>query len=148
MCIWRTVKKTFYLYAYSSEKDKLYPCNSITVNGEKYYFMSPYVCSEWPQELTLDIIQSESIVYAIDMEGQTGFYKITTGNKLETWNPNEGQENFQNQMKILIIILAVTLVIMFLAILLVIHMDKNKQRQDGTSVSGKTNNRIKSRKTN
>ena len=35
----------------------------------------------------LDIIQSESIVYAIDMEGQTGFYKITTGNKLETWNP-------------------------------------------------------------
>ena len=54
--------------------------------------MSPYVCSEWPQELTLDIIQSESIVYAIDMEGQTGFYKITTGNKLETWNPNEGQE--------------------------------------------------------
>ena len=30
-------------------------------------------------------------------------------------------------MKILIIILAVTLMIMFLAILLVIHMDKNKQ---------------------
>lgn len=139
-------QKNLYLYAYSSEKDKLYPCNSITVNGEKYYFMSPYVCSEWPQELTLDIIQSESIVYAIDMEGQTGFYKITTGNKLETWNPNEGQENFQNQMKILIIILAVTLVIMLLAILLVIHMDKNKQRQDGTSVSGKTNNRIKTRK--
>ncbi len=139
-------QKNLYLYAYSSEKDKLYPCNSITVNGEKYYFMSPYVCSEWPQELTLDIIQSESIVYAIDMEGQTGFYKITTGNKLETWNPNEGQENFQNQMKILIIILAVTFVIMFLAILLVIHMDKNKQRQDGTSVSGKTNNRIKTRK--
>ena len=139
-------QKNLYLYAYSSEKDKLYPCNSITVNGEKYYFMSPYVCSEWPQELTLDIIQSESIVYAMDLEGQTGFYKITTGNKLETWNPNEGQENFQNQMKILIIILAVTLVIMFLAILLVIHMDKNKQRQDGTSVSGKTNNRIKTRK--
>lgn len=139
-------QKNLYLYAYSSEKDKLYPCNSITVNGEKYYFMSPYVCSEWPQELTLDIIQSESIVYAIDMEGQTGFYKITTGNKLEAWNPNEGQENFQNQMKILIIILAVTLVIMFLAILLVIHMDKNKQRQDGTSVSGKTNNRINTRK--
>lgn len=138
-------QKNLYLYAYSSEKDKLYPCNSITVNGEKYYFMSPYVCSEWPQELTLDIIQSESIVYAIDREGQTGFYKITTGNKLETWNPNEGQENFQNQMRILIIILAVTLVIMFLAILLVIHMDKNKQRQDGTSVSGKTNNRIKIR---
>lgn len=139
-------QKNLYLYAYSSEKDKLYPCNSITVNGEKYYFMSPYVCSEWPQELTLDIIQSESIVYAIDLEGQTGFYKITTGNKLEAWNPNEGQENFQNQMKILIIILAVTLVIMFLAILLVIHMDKNKQRQNGTSVSGKTNNRIKTRK--
>lgn len=139
-------QKKLYLYAYSSEKDKLYPCNSITVNGEKYYFMSPYVCSEWPQELTLDIIQSESIVYAMDLEGQTGFYKITTGNKLEAWNPNEGQENFQNQMKILIIILAVTLVIMFLAILLVIHMDKNKQRQDGTSVSGKTNNRIKTRK--
>ena len=139
-------QKNLYLYAYSSEKDKLYPCNSITVNGEKYYFMSPYVCSEWPQELTLDIIQSESIVYAMDLEGQTGFYKITSGNKLEAWNPNEGQENFQNQMKILIIILAVTLVIMFLAILLVIHMDKNKQRQDGTSVSGKTNNRIKTRK--
>lgn len=122
-------QKNLYLYAYSSEKDKLYPCNSITVNGEKYYFMSPYVCSEWPQELTLDIIQSESIVYAIDMEGQTGFYKITTGNKLETWNPNEGQENFQNQMKILIIILAVTLVIMILAIVLVVRMDKNRKER-------------------
>lgn len=31
-------QKNLYLYAYSSEKDKLYPCNSITVNGEKYYF--------------------------------------------------------------------------------------------------------------
>ena len=122
-------QKNLYLYAYSSEKDKLYPCNSITVNGEKYYFMSPYVCSEWPQELTLDIIQSESIVYAIDMEGQTGFYKITTGNKLETWNPNDGQENFQNQMKILIIILAVTLVIMILAIVLVVRMDKNRKER-------------------
>ena len=122
-------QKNLYLYAYSSEKDKLYPCNSITVNGEKYYFMSPYVCSEWPQELTLDIIQSESIVYAMDLEGQTGFYKITTGNKLETWNPNEGQENFQNQMKILIIILAVTLVIMILAIVLVVRMDKNRKER-------------------
>lgn len=145
LCIWRTVKKTFTCTLTAVKKINCIP-QFLTVNGEKYYFMSPYVCSEWPQELTLDIIQSESIVYAIDMEGQTGFYKITTGNKLETWNPNEGQENFQNQMKILIIILAVTLVIMFLAIFLVIHMDKNKQRQDGTSVFGKTNNRIKTRK--
>lgn len=122
-------QKNLYLYAYSSEKDKLYPCNSITVNGEKYYFMSPYVCSEWPQELTLDIIQSESIVYAIDMEGQTGFYKITTGNKLETWNPNEGQENFYNQMMKLVTILAVTLVIMILAIVLVVRMDKNRKER-------------------
>lgn len=150
-------QKNLYLYAYSSEKDKLYPCNSITVNGEKYYFMSPYVCSEWPQELTLDIIQSESIVYAIDMEGQTGFYKITTGNKLEAWNPNEGQENFYNQMMKLIIILAVTLVIMALAIVLVVRMDKNKQKKEGGTasgkrifrkdkVSGKTNISIKTRK--
>lgn len=150
-------QKNLFLYAYSSEKDKLYPCNSITVNGEKYYFMSPYVCSEWPQELTLDIIQSESIVYAIDMEGQTGFYKITTGNKLETWNPNEGQENFYNQMMKLIIILAVTLVIMALAIVLVVRMDKNKQKKEGGTasgkrifrkdkVSGKTNISIKTRK--
>lgn len=122
-------QKNLYLYAYSSEKDKLYPCNSITVNGEKYYFMSPYVCSEWPQELTLDIIQSESIVYAMDLEGQTGFYKITTGNKLETWNPNEGQENFYNQMMKLVIILAVTLVIMILAIVLVVRMDKNRKER-------------------
>lgn len=122
-------QKNLYLYVYSSEKDKLYPCNSITVNGEKYYFMSPYVCSEWPQELTLDIIQSESIVYAMDLEGQTGFYKITTGNKLETWNPNEGQENFYNQMMKLVIILAVTLVIMILAIVLVVRMDKNRKER-------------------
>lgn len=150
-------QKNLYLYAYSSEKDKLYPCNSITVNGEKYYFMSPYVCSEWPQELTLDIIQSESIVYAMDLEGQTGFYKITTGNKLEAWNPNEGQENFYNQMMKLIIILAVTLVIMALAIVLVVRMDKNKQKKEGGTasgkrifrkdkVSGKTNISIKTRK--
>lgn len=150
-------QENFYLYAYSSEKDKLYPCNSITVNGEKYYFMSPYVCSEWPQELTLDIIQSESIVYAMDLEGQTGFYKITTGNKLEAWNPNEGQENFYNQMMKLVIILAVTLVIMVLAIVLVVRMDKNKQKKEGGTasgkrifrkdkVSGKTNISIKTRK--
>lgn len=110
--------------------------------------MSPYVCSEWPQELTLDIIQSESIVYAIDMEGQTGFYKITTGNKLETWNPNEGQENFQNQMKILIIILAVTLVIMLLAILLVIHMDKINRGRMVHLYPGKQTIGLKPEKTN
>lgn len=130
-------QENFYLYAYSSEKDKLYPCNSITVNGEKYYFMSPYVCSEWPQELTLDIIQSESIVYAMDLEGQTGFYKITTGNKLEAWNPNEGQENFYNQMMKLVIILAVTLVIMVLAIVLVVRMDKNKKQRSHHFSAGK-----------
>ncbi|MFR8428778.1 MAG: hypothetical protein ACLVCH_16030 [Roseburia inulinivorans] len=65
----------------------------------------------------------------MDLEGQTGFYKITTGNKLETWNPNEGQENFYNQMMKLVTILAVTLVIMILAIVLVVRMDKNRKER-------------------
>lgn len=128
VCLMNEQEQVF-LYAYSEEKQQLYPCNSLTVNGEKYYFMSPYVCSVWPNELTLGIIQSDSIVYAMDLSGQAGFYKITTGNKLQIWDSNEGQELFYEQMVTLVVILGVTLFIMAAAVALVVLMDKTKRQQ-------------------
>ncbi len=116
-----------YLYAYSSDKERLYPVNTLLSDGEKYYFMSPYVCNVWPEELTLDIIQSQSIVYAMKLDGTSGFYKVSGGNKLVPWDSSEGEASLYEQMMKLVAILAVTIAIIMFVILLYAHMERSKR---------------------
>lgn len=122
-------QKKFYLYAYSEEKNQLYPCNTITVSGSKYYFMSPYASGAWPKDLTLDIIQSESIVYAMDLAGNCNFYRIGTGNRLLEWDAGEGEASVYEQTAKLLMILAVTVIIMTLAVGFAVYLDREKKRR-------------------
>lgn len=117
------------LYAYSQEREQLYPCNTFLLDGDKYYIMSPYVCEEWPQGLTRDIIQSESIVYAMNLEGQCSFYKITSGNKLLPWDSKEGENTLYQQTVKLIAIFGIAVVIMTAALLFALHLDREKKRR-------------------
>ena len=117
-----------HLYAYSQEKEKLYPCNTLMVNGSKYYYMSPYVQREWPEQLTLDIIKQESIVYAMDLSGECGFYKIGSGNILIPWNETDGASATRRQMEKLLIILAITVLGIALSISVYVYLDHRKKK--------------------
>lgn len=124
------------LYAYSEEKDQLYLCNEVISDGEKYYFMSPYVCQKWPSNLTLDLIQQKSIVYAMDVKGQCGFYKMLAGNRLVEWDNQEGEDSLHKQNVTLIIIFTAAVVIMAEGIAVALfleHHKKKKRRRRGKS---------------
>lgn len=122
-------EERFSLYAYSESTNLLYPCNTVVMNGTKYYFMSPSVCEEWPAELTLETVRSEFIVYAMDLSGRGGFYKLSTGNELVEWDPDEGKKSIYEQTVKLLIILAAALVIIAIAIIVVVYLDKAKNRK-------------------
>lgn len=117
------------LYAYSEAMEMLYPCNMVVLNGTKYYFMSTSVCGEWPEELTLDIVRSEFIVYAMDLSGECGFYKLGTGNELVLWDPNEGKQTLYEQTLKLLVILAVTVAVMAATILFAVGMEQRKGKK-------------------
>lgn len=124
------------LYAYSEEKDQLYLCNEVISEGEKYYFMSPYVCQKWPSNLTLDLIQQKSIVYAMDLNGKCGFYKMLAGNRLVEWDNQEGEDSLHKQNVTLIIIFTAAVVIMAEGIAVALfleHHKKKKRRRRGKS---------------
>lgn len=128
-------EEDLHLYAYSEEKERLYPCNTTMVNGTKYYFMSPYVCSEWPRELTLDIIQQESIVYAMDLSGQCDFYKLGTGSHFLLWNEEEGEASIYRQTVTLLIILGVTVFIIALTVGVAVYLERGKRQQEKAKMS-------------
>lgn len=124
------------LYAYSEEKEQLYLCSKIISEGETYYVMSPYVCREWPEELTLDLIQQKSVVYAMDTKGQGGFYRMLAGNRLIPWDNQEGEDSLHKQNVTLIIIFTAAVVIMAEGIALALFLDhqkKKKRRRRGKS---------------
>lgn len=117
------------LYAYSESAKQLYPCNSLVTNGTKYYYMSPAVCENWPEELTLDAVRSEFIVYAMDMSGQCGFYRLGADNELLEWKPNEGEQAIKRQNRKLIVVLGTAIVLMIAAVFATITADRRKRRQ-------------------
>lgn len=122
-------QENLHLYAYSQEKERLYLCNALVVNGSKYYYMSPYVQAEWPDELTLDIIKQESIVYAMDLSGECGFYKIGQGNILIPWDETDGASATRHQMVKLLIILGITVLAIAISIVVYVGRDNSKKKR-------------------
>lgn len=122
-------QENFSLYAYSEEKEQLYLCSKIKSENKMYYVMSPYVCREWPGELTLDLIQQKSIVYAMDTKGQCGFYKMLAGNRLIPWDNQEGEDSIHKQNVTLIIIFTTAVVIMAEGIALALFLERQKKRK-------------------
>lgn len=117
------------LYAYSESAKQLYPCNSLVTNGTKYYYMSPAVCENWPKELTLDAVRSEFIVYAMDLSGKCGFYRLGADNELLEWKQNEGEQAIKKQNRKLIVVLGSAIVLMTAAVFATIISDRRKKRE-------------------
>lgn len=107
-------KENFYMYAYSSEMDQLYPCYSTMVEDTKYYYMSPYTCSEWPEELTLDIIHSQTLIYAMNEYGHCGFYRFDKNGDLYPWDEDAAREMNQMQNAKIRMVLQVVMVVLLL----------------------------------
>ena len=125
-----------HLYAYGREHKQLYPVNTFIWANEKFYFMSPYAALEWPNGLTLDLIQSNSIVYAMNLEGNCDFYKITSGNQLLLWNVEEGETALQRQTRKLLLIFVIALLVMVLAVAVTLLLNRGwKQRRRKKRVS-------------
>lgn len=116
------------LYAYSESAGQLYPCNSLVMNGTKYYYMSTAVCENWPEELTLDAVRSEFIVYAMDLSGQCGFYRLSADNALVEWTQDEGEQAIRRQSRKLIVVLVVAIALMTVAVFFTITADRRKKR--------------------
>jgi ABC-2 type transport system ATP-binding protein len=121
-------QENLYLYAYSGDNDTLYPCSTNTINGEKYYFMSPYACKNWPDELSLDVIASESIVYGMDLYGTCDFYKPGDGNKMVLWDEGEGEASIYQQTIKLLLILCAALFIILVAVAFSVQLDGKRHR--------------------
>lgn len=121
------------LCACGGGSEQLYPCNTVVMNGTKYYYMSPSVCAEWPEELTLDVVRSEFIVYAMDLSGQAGFYKLGAANELLQWDPGEGRESLYGQTVKLLVILAAALGVIAATVAAAVHFDRAKNRKKRTT---------------
>ncbi len=98
-------------YAYEPSQKLFYPCDFFTVDGESYYYTSPSACTHWPEELTLDIVKSQNVIYAMDMDGNADFSVRDKDGKLVKWNADEGKKVTASQTNKLVIILVLAVVL-------------------------------------
>lgn len=99
------IAENFWPYAYSSADGRMYLCHTASKDGETYLYMSPYACSEWPKELTLQAITQDYVFFAIGPEGNGGFYQLTGDNELAEWNSETSQAAASVQTRSLVLIL-------------------------------------------
>lgn len=121
--------ENFTMYAYSKEKECLYPCVEVISDEHKYYIMSSNVCINWPKELTLDLVKSENICYGLSADGTCSFYKYKDG-VLTLWSEDDGRAFLDNQMKTFYIIMLVGLAIAVgLVVITILSNYKQKKRR-------------------
>ncbi len=100
-------KKESHAYVYSGEEGLLYPCFETEKDGRPFYYMSPHSCAEWPQELTLETVEKEFIVYGMDQEGKGGFYRFDQQQNLVAWDQEKSQyPALDRTQKLILIFLA------------------------------------------
>ncbi len=78
-------KKDIYLFAFKEDTQLFYPVNRLISNGAVYYFMSPNACQTLPEGLTEEILNENTIFYAVNGEGAGGYYRRTSDGALEEW---------------------------------------------------------------
>jgi len=101
-------------YVYSEEGGLLYPCYEMERDGSIFYYMSPHASREWPEELTLERIEKEYIIYGMDLDGNGAFYHFDIEHNLVEWIPEKAPAEGMNQTQklILIFVAADTIIIM------------------------------------
>lgn len=99
------VAEAFRPYAYSGESGQMYLCHTVATEEGPYLYMSPYACSVWPEELTLQAISEDHVFFAVSPEGKGGFYQLTRENDLAAWNSGASKATASAQTRNLIFIL-------------------------------------------
>lgn len=125
-------EENFYLYAYSDEKDLLYRCYEFEREGTPYYYMSAYACSVWPAELNLQAIREDCVFYAMDREGNGGFYRFDSDGNLTEWNAGQSENADSVQHKKLIYIILAAMILLFVSCISAYRaarIKKQKRRQ-------------------
>lgn len=88
-------KKDIYLFAFKEDTQRFYPVNKLISNGTVYYFMSPNACQTIPEGLTEEMLNENTVFYAVNGEGAGGYYRRTSDGALEEWRaeaPPEGKK--------------------------------------------------------
>lgn len=119
----------FHMYAYSKDKDALYPCKRVISDNEAYYVMSVNVCDNWPENLTLDVIKSAGVCYAMTQNGSCGFYKYEDGD-LTPWSEAEAEAYLDGQMDIFYTILLIAFVALVGLGIIAISISSYRKRLD------------------
>lgn len=107
--------ENFYPYAYNSEDKLFYPCYETVQDEEIYYYMSPYACSVWPEELTIQAITADYVFFAMDSKGNGGFYQFDPDRRLVEWNSEQSMLSASAQSGKLIYIM-ITACVMIAAV--------------------------------
>lgn len=119
----------FLPYAYSSENGMLYFCHWTAEDEKGYLYMSPYACSVWPEELTLQAIAEGNVFFAMDMEGKGDFYQLNQDGHLVKWNPEASKVTASAQTRNLIYILAAAFAVMAAVSLCTYRAVKGKEKK-------------------
>lgn len=136
----------YYLYSYDSLKGQLYPCYPLKDGSKKYYYMSPNVVENWPNSLSLSIVNSKNIVYAMDTTGKCRFYEFD-GTLLTPWDTDSG-DDYDNQQSVkLVVILVIAVIAIFIVVRLAFistqqrrRRRRRKRKREKLKNSGKGNN--------
>lgn len=119
----------FQPYAYSSEKNMLYLCQMRAEEGESYLYMSPYACSVWPEELTLQAITEEHVFLAMSGDGKGDFFQLDREGRLTKWNPEASKATASAQTRNLVYILAAAFGVMTIIGICTIRAVREKEKR-------------------
>lgn len=109
-------REQLHFYTYSWQQEQFFECNYYydDEGTETFYYTSPYVCEQWPEGLTLDVIKKQHVYYAMNLEGKTGFYQMGAAGELVLWDEEQGKQATEEQNnKIVFMLVLAFIVIMF-----------------------------------
>lgn len=85
--------QNFYLLAFNKDRNGFYSVKEISEDGQNYYMISLNACQNLPNRMTQEEINSNTIFFAVDMEGKGNYYRYTTDGKMTKWEPAAEQED-------------------------------------------------------
>ena len=126
-------------YAYNPSQKKFYPCETYVSEQGWYSYVSVSACQTWPEDLTLDIVKKQNIVYAIDKAGNGGFMHLNTDGNFVPWDEKAAQHILDIQNEKLVGILLVAGIVMVLIVVLTLLATRSKQYKQKNKRNDKKN---------
>lgn len=121
--------ETMKCYAYNQSQEMFYPCEEYTSGEMTYCCVSTSACEKWPDELTLDIVKQQNIVYAIDRNGNGKFAHLDEEGNLVSWDEREAQQSMDSQNSKLLWIFVIAVIVILLILLWAMFTTRGRKRQ-------------------